>query len=321
MATCEATRTDDAALPNSVRYVKNGAESCWWPEAKSLGRIYAGWDIIADDLLRSPNWAAIESTINAHFGKKPGAKQDFNALRTLLDHPSQHLWVTFEDGALWWSTVSDEIGVQPGGSTKERGHLWLTCARPWSNYSLHNKRRLTETELPGTVAAVRGFRATVCQPRASMQILRIISNEADEDARVAEQARTAYEAAIATLITRLGWRDFELLIDLVLSRSGWLRVGTLGRTKKDVDIEAENVAADETAFVQIKSQASQSDLDECASAFMQQREQFARMIFAVHSPNGVLKAPLGHPINVWTVARIAHLVVKHGLGEWVAHRL
>jgi len=45
------------------------------------------------------------------------------------------------------------------------------------------------------------------------------------------------------------------------------------------------------------------------------------MIFAVHSPAGLLTKPPGEPISVWTGKEIAERVVKLGLGDWVAARL
>ncbi len=41
------------ALPDSVRYVKNGRGGKWWPTAKANGQIHAGWENIGSDLLRA----------------------------------------------------------------------------------------------------------------------------------------------------------------------------------------------------------------------------------------------------------------------------
>jgi len=60
------------------------------------------------------------------------------------------------------------------------------------------------TELPGIVTATAGYRATICEPKGAREILRIIRNEEDADARGAALARQAYEDAVAKLIARLG---------------------------------------------------------------------------------------------------------------------
>ncbi len=310
-----------AALPASVRYVKNGAGGRWWPAAKASGQVHAGWKDVPDQLIKAADLKAIEPIITKLWGNKRGATQDFNALRTLLDHPSQHLWVTFEDGYLWWCTVNDRIEVGPAGESKDRGNFWLTCASQWSNRTIDGMRLLAMAELPGIVTAAAGFRGTICEPRASLEILRIVKNEENSDAQEAMLARRAYETAVAKLVARLGPKDFELLIELILSRSGWTRLATLGGVREGLDIEAENVASDEVAFVQVKSSADQSVLDQYLAKFLDRRERYSRMIFAVHSPKGTLKTPEYEPVRVWTGEWIARLVVRHGLGDWVASRL
>ncbi len=64
--------------------------------------------------------------------------------------------------------------------------------------------------------------------------------------------REAYTAAVTKLVKHLHDRDFELLIDLILARTGWVRLARLGGVTEGTDIEAENVATNEIAFVQVK---------------------------------------------------------------------
>lgn len=175
--------------------------------------------------------------------------------------------------------------------------------------------------LPGVITTTAGFRGTVCEPRGWREILRVIRDEQDEDAAAADQARTNYEAAVARLVARLRERDFELLVDLILARSGWVRLAKLGGATEGVDVEVENVVTSEIAFVQVKSVAGQDVLDDYVRRFGERRERYHRMIFAVHTPRGVLTPPPGQPVQVWTGDDIARLVVRLGLGEWVASRL
>jgi hypothetical protein len=46
------------------------------------------------------------------------------------------------------------------------------------------------------------------------------------------------------------------------------------------------------------------------------------MIFAVHSPVGKITAPPANSsVQLWTGERIADLVVRLGLGEWIERKL
>jgi hypothetical protein len=307
-------------LPTSVRYVKNGPAGRWWQEAKANGQIHLGWKNTPKELLLKPDFSEIERLLRAEFADRPGATQDFKALKTLLDAPSKHIWITFEDGCLWWCTVADGATVNPDGEGDYRGNFWLDCDRPWSNKSIKGKL-LVKRDLPGVATSTAGFRATVCEPRGWQSILRIIGGEVDPDVTKASDARGAYQEAIQKVIQQLSWQDFEQLIEFILARTGWTRVSTLERTREGTDVEAENLTADERAFVQVKSIAAQTVLDDYVGRFNKQRDSYARMIFAVHSPKGTLKAPVDLPVHLWTGDRVADLVVRLGLGQWVESRL
>ncbi len=327
-ANTEMTPRTHDALRNiqSVRHVKNGKGGQgkggqWWKAAKENNQVHAGWRELSPEFIVHPDFATIKNLVGLDISDPAARKRDFNALRQLLDTPSRHLWITFEAGDLWWCTVKDRAVPNPNGATDKAGHFWLECDRPWSNYSLEDKRQLVMTELPGTVIAAAGFRATVCEPKGWKEILRIIRNEEDADARAARHARETYQDAVAKLITRLGDKDFEVLIDLILSRSGWARLAKLGGVTEGIDIEVENASADEIAFVQVKSSATQAILNDYVLRFNERRDHYKRMIFAVHSSGGDIIPPSDQPVQVWDGKQIARLVVKLGLGDWVATRL
>lgn len=304
-------------LPTSVRYVKTGRGGGWWKASKDNEQIHLGWKTVPDELLLKPNFPKLERILKA----QGGAAQDFNALRTLLDSPSKHLWMTFEHGYMWWCTVRDGAIVNPKGEGSDEGHFWLHCARPWSNKSLKGTL-LAFADLPGTVTRVSGFRGTVCEPKDWQTVLRIIQDEKDPDATKAAEARKQYRDAVLATIKRLSPKDFELLVDLILVRTGWARISTLGKTREGIDIEAENLTADEIAFVQVKSSATQEVLNDYVERFKGRSDFYKRMIFAVHSPNGELTPPIDLPsVQLWTGDRVAELVVRLGLGEWVEKRI
>jgi hypothetical protein len=128
-------------------------------------------------------------------------------------------------------------------------------------------------------------------------------------------------AAIDNMVRRLHWKDVELLIDLVFAWTGWTRISVLGATQKDIDMEVRNLTADEIAFVQVKSSADQKALNHYIEQFEAQRDRYARMIFAVHTPHGLTPPTDDGRVQVWTGEYIARLVVGLGLGEWVESRL
>jgi hypothetical protein len=313
------------ALPNSVRYVKNGPGGHWWKLARARNQVHAGWQEVPKHILEAGDVDAARPFIEAYFTAKPGGAgavtRDLNALRWLLDRPSRHVWVTFQERRMWWCTVRDGVEASSEGSTDDHGHFWLTCDRPWSDRSVDGARQLFMSELPGIVTRVAGYRATICEPEGSKEILRVIKNFDDPLVSAAREARGGYEKAITALIGQLRDKDFELLIDLILSRDGWARVGPLAGSMADIDTEVENRSMGEIAFVQVKSSADQATLNDYVARFREQRDRYARMIFAVHKTSGPLVAPPTEPIQVWTGEKIAQLVVAFGLGPWLEKRV
>jgi hypothetical protein len=221
---------------------------------------------------------------------------------------------------MWWCTVLDGAKVNPRGESHEKGNFWLACERLWSNRSIKGKL-LAISDLPGTVTTTGGFKGTVCRPKDWQAVLRIIQDDKDPEAAAAANARRGYERAVRTIVKRLSPKDFEELIDLILARTGWVRISTLGKTREGIDVEVENLTANEIAFVQVKSSATQGVLDDYIGRFKKRRDFYARMIFAVHSPSGELMSPADLPVALWTGDRVAELVVRLGLGEWVESRL
>ncbi len=218
-------------------------------------------------------------------------------------------------------TVRNGAVVNPDGESRSKGHFWLICERPWSNRSARGKL-LATADLPGIVTKTAGFQGTVCEPGSWRTVLRIIQDEKDPNATRAADAREAYRRAVHEMIKGLSPKDFEQLIDLILGRSGWVRICTLGGNTEGIDAEVENLAAAEIAFVQVKSSAGQAELNDYVQRFRSRRDRYARMIFAVHSPRGNLIAPTGlSSVQLWEGNHVADLVVRLGLGEWVENRL
>jgi hypothetical protein len=161
-------------LPQSVRYVKNGEAGKWWGAAKARGQLHCGWWFVPRDLLQNLDLSRIKPCIQEHYPSPSAATADFNVFQLVTQEPSQYTWVTFEEDDLWWCTVRDGITVNQDESKKEReGSFWLTCNRPWSNYSIGG-RRLAKSNLQESVVAVANFHGVICEPKGSRDILRVI---------------------------------------------------------------------------------------------------------------------------------------------------
>lgn len=306
-------------LPQSVRYIKNGGGGKWWAVAKAGNQLHAKWDEVPPELLQKPNAEKIRACYQNRKLKIP--TQDLNALLTLIRDPSQHVWVTFEDGFLWWCLVVDGV-TDLGPSTDGHGHFCISCQpqRGWSNKSLGGEV-LKIVDLPGPVSSTAGFRGTVCEPAASEQILRVIRGEKNPVVVQAQRSRRRYEADIELMIKQLHWRDFELLIGLIFDQTGWTRWSAIGGTQKSIDVDVKNLVSEEHAYVQIKSEASQAELNEYIEDF-KTKPQYARLVFAVHTTaSEKLQAGEYPNVHIWAGERLAKLILDAGMGAWLETKL
>ncbi len=297
------------SLPAALRYIKNGEGGRWWRAALAHSTIEAGWDEYEEAELRN---------VGELVWKDHHTTKDYNALRTLIEG-HKYLWITIEDDSLWWCTLSGEFDVRAERSTDARGHISLRCAIPWRNTSLAG-RHLAVSELPGVVVKTAGFRGTVCEPGGAAEARRVILGQEDPDVAEADAARLAFIGAVERVVRRLRDKDFETLVDLIMARTGWARIARLGGTREGVDVEAQNAATGEIAYVQVKSAAGQGVLDDYVGRFEAARGRYARMIFAVHSPQGAVGSSR-EAVHVWDGRRIAELVVDLGLASWLRTRV
>lgn len=122
-------------------------------------------------------------------------------------------------------------------------------------------------------------------------------------------------------IAQLRWDDFELLIELILTRSGWRRLSEIGGFQKDVDLVLEQPVTGERMLVQVKSQADQATLNEFADRLATHSSQ-NRIVFASHT-HIKAKKPLHTPtsqVDLLDRSRIARLSVECGAIDWILDR-
>jgi hypothetical protein len=139
---------------------------------------------------------------------------------------------------------------------------------------------LTSDRISGHLLKVQMFQGTICRVKPLEYLLRKLNDELSPEVAAAEEAERALMDAIVRLMRLLTWQDFEFLVDLMFSASGWRRIGVVGRVPKTVDLELPTTG--ERAFVQVKSQASNDDLQDYADRF-DPAELYDHMFFVWHT--------------------------------------
>ncbi len=178
---------------------------------------------------------------------------------------------------------------------------------------------LRTDHLSTKLTQVAAYRQTICKVREADYLVRRINAVEEPVVARAREARQAMVTVASEMITGLHWAEFETLVDLIFSRSGWQRISRVGETQADVDLVLEQPSTGETAFVQVKSKASPSVLQDYVDRFRRSGAH-DRMFFVCHSPTGALPADREAGLHVWVGDRLADAAVKAGLFDWLALR-
>jgi hypothetical protein len=135
--------------------------------------------------------------------------------------------------------------------------------------------------------------------------------------RWAAVALAEMQTAVLEMMRLLGPKDFEMLVDLVFSTSGWRRLGVVGKTQKTLDLDLVLPSIGDRAFVQDKSQ---TDLKELADyvARLDELGIYQRMFFIYHTGKAETD---DERVVVIGPDKLAGMVVDAGLATWLMRKV
>ncbi len=247
--------------------------------------------------------------------KTPGiVTANVNQVKAFYTLPATTLWITFFKRKLYWCFADADVRELPDGSRIR------SVIGKWSSTDALGRELLVEN-LSGALAKVQGFRGTICTVKQASYLLRRLNGEVHPELAAAAKTLEQLEQAMVPLIRSLGWKDFELLADLVFTRAGWQRLGALGKTEKSIDLDLLSPVNGRRAFVQVKSEADLKTFLKHKRIY-ERMSQFDEMYFVVHSPTPDLAAHPATPrVTLLLDDRLAKLVVAAGLTRWVLQKL
>ncbi len=295
-------------------YIKLGSGGEWEKDAIVGGRLRLGWETISLDDINQRRWPLVRSQLGAEIRDKGAATRDFNALTKITESTEDDVWITFHDAKLWWCRLKDGP-VEVDGISKFR----ITLGG-WSDATT-NGRRLFINTIPGSIAALQGFRGTACTVHETDRLWRLINGQQSDEFIVLDAARSSLATAVVSAMKSLHWKDFETLVDLVFRGSGWRRLSLLGEQMKFADMELQDPITGELFQVQVKSIADVSDFEEYEQNFS--GSSFSRLFFVVHSPTSALVRykPSSARASLIFGERLAEMVIDVGLTRWLMEKV
>jgi hypothetical protein len=305
--------------PSALRYIKLGQGGRW--EAASLdgGRIDWGLPTDPHEQALAEDWEGVRQHYLAGGLPSATATAYVNETRAFYDRDPEVLWITFARGRLWWAFAKPQVHWI-GGSGDSQGTRYRETVDGWHDHDLAGEP-LDVERLSSSLTQLAGYRRTMCRVKEADYCLRIINAEPDPLLAQVITAREQLEESLSAAVARLGWADFELLVELILTRSGWRRVSALGGVLKDVDLVVEQPLTGERMVVQVKSRADQAVVADYARR-LGARSGGEKLLLVCHSPEGRLSqvAAGSGTLKIMQGAEIARRAVGCDLVEWVLDR-
>jgi hypothetical protein len=147
--------------------------------------------------------------------------------------------------------------------------------------------------------------------------VRRINGEKVPQVEFAITAVAEMQASALAMIKLLGPKDFEILVDLVFSTSGWRRQGTVGKAQKTIDFTLMLPSTGEQAFVQVKSKTNSAQLAEYIGK-LEELGPYDRMFYVYHS--GEAKGQ-DERVTIIGPEKLAEMVVEAGLVNWLIRKV
>jgi hypothetical protein len=296
-------------------YLKLGRGGEWANDAIATGRARIGWKSTPLDQIVNGRWGVIKKALAKEAKTKGAGTTDANALQLFCTSTPGDVWITFHGSKLWWARVK--------GPVKEDSiSKYRDLVDGWHDNS-EKGEALLANQIPGSIAQLQGFRGTICRVREREALLRLLSGERSPEYLDLARSKRDLVAAMGRAITRLHWKDFEILVDLVFRQSGWRRISRVGEQMRSVDLELKEPITGDQYQVQVKSRATKATVEACKKEFG--ATEFRKFYFFVHSPDAAL-CKVGNDLNdesfeVILPERLAEMVVDGGLTTWLLDKI
>ena len=281
-----ATPTPKLSSRMQVRYIKLGQGGGWEGECIKDGIIRYGFDTAKPErfgLCIAGRWNDLMKSFRAEHKTKGTATNLTNQTRRFFEDDGSTLWITFEGERLYWGIVEP---TPPKPHTDGDG-VWRTIVGGWRSTDL-NGEILTKDKLSGALTQLAAFRGTSCSVDVSQILIRRINGQKTPEVETALRALNEMKTSVLGLIRLLGPQDFETLVDLVFSTSGWRRLGPVGKTQKTLDLDLMLPSTGDRAFVQVKAKTTSVEL----AAYVAKIDEIGpdyRMFYVYHSGDASTK--------------------------------
>lgn len=298
-----------------VRYIKLGEGGKWEKECIRNNIIRFGFGTYKEErfaLCMARNWDELTKHFILDGRNQSTAKLFTKGTRLFFESDATTVWITFVGEYFYWgileSTPPERYFDGDGVSRKIAGG--------WRNTDV-NGEVLTKEKLSGALTKLAAYRGTSCNVDVSDYVIRRINGQKMPKVERAIEASKKIKESIREMMTLLIPQDFEILVELIFSTSGWRRQGQVGKTQKFIDLDLILPSTGERACVQIKSKTTSAQLSKYVDE-LDEAGPFDWLFYVYHS--GEAKTD-DKRVRVIGPEKLADLVFDAGLTSWLINKV
>lgn len=313
----------EQANSDTIRYIKLGKGNQWWPLAKESNTLRLGWRQFDFELCRNGNFdAAARDWMRLNPNLSPGTITSAkNQVREFFELPESTLWFTLADGYIWWCFAEKPVkNIYDGDDEKEtRCGARLRCVVDrWRNTNV-NDEPLRIDSTTTRITKTKSTQNTICKSEdGSEDLLRIIRCQPSETHQRLTGTFDNLVQQVGDQLVQLHQDEFELLVELIFSSSGWRRISSVGGNQEFLDIALILPTTGEKCLVQVKSKTNKRTFNEYVEE-LNHYAGYSRMFFAYHTPSDMFENP-NPQVSVWNRNEIAKQTIRAGLVQWLLDR-
>ncbi len=298
----------DFSTIKQARYIKLGSSGQWAEKCIADGTLRLEYINIPYHIAKRGDASELKPLLSPN-KSTDHARQIIN----FYHNGPETIWITFYAGQLWWTVTDSEVEYVEGDATYGR-HIRKT-ALGWKNTSIGGTP-LNISSLSGALTRSAGYRMTICdiQKKPFDYLMRKIQDQPSLEAESFTVAKTQMLQSLEALIKNLTTDDFEVLVDLIFSRSGWQRVSSLGGSQKTIDMEYLIPVTNERVIVQVKSSTNQKQLNEYLKQFAVYPSD--KQLYVYHTASKLDAGSLKSCELIGPSALAQH-TLSTGLAEWL----
>lgn len=298
-----------------VRYIKLGREGSWEKECSEKNIVRFGFGSATVErfpMCCERRWDDLTNSFIAAGKDKGTATRFTNETRLFFEDDGSTLWITFFGEQLCWGFLDSA----PAERHVDGNGVFRRIKGGWRSTDLKGEQ-LTTDRLSGALTKLKAYRGTSCDVDVAEYVIRRINGQKTSEVERAIAALEELKLSVLGMMKLLGPKDFEILIDLVFSISGWRRQGIVGKTQATLDLDLLLPSTGERAFVQVKSKTTSAELADYV-AKLDELDCYQRMFFIYHSGEAQTD---DERVIVIGPEKLAEMAVDAGLATWLVRKV